>query len=82
MIMIDYPCKGCTDRWIDTETLTRCHSNCSKYAEYKKQIDNINSQLKEERDFNKFSFGLTEKRENKKASIRGLKRRKHLYRTA
>ena len=43
MIMIDYPCKGCTDRWIDTETLTRCHSNCSKYAEYKKQIDNINS---------------------------------------
>jgi hypothetical protein len=82
MITIDCPCKGCTDRWIDTETLTRCHSSCSKYVEYKKRIDDINNQLKEERDFNKFSFGLTEKRENKKANIRRLKRRKRLYRTA
>lgn len=82
MIMIDCPCKGCTDRWIDTETLTRCHSSCSKYAEYKKRTGDINSQLKEERNYKGYLAESHINFQKHKKSIEQLKRRKRLYRTA
>ena len=32
------PCKDCPDRWVDTETLTRCHSTCKRHAEWQEAI--------------------------------------------
>ena len=28
------PCMNCKDRWLNTETMKRCHDSCEKYAEY------------------------------------------------
>lgn len=33
------PCKNCSDRWIDTNTLKRCHDSCEKYMAYKNQLE-------------------------------------------
>ena len=74
MISISCPCQKCSDRWIDTETLTRCHSTCKKYLNFKKQINNIKAQIQEEKDMTDFSFELSANREAKKQSIRASKR--------
>lgn len=34
------PCKGCPDRWVTD--VDRCHSTCSKYAEWRACADELN----------------------------------------
>ncbi len=34
------PCLNCTTRWVNEETMTRCHTKCEKYIEY----DTINKE--------------------------------------
>ena len=42
-MMIDAPCKNCTERSVS------CHDNCSKYISYKKTINAIREKDTEER---------------------------------
>lgn len=40
---IKSPCKNCENRCVG------CHSNCDKYIEYRKQLDNRNEIIKTEK---------------------------------
>ena len=31
------PCHGCTERWVDTNSLTSCRSRCERHAKWQKQ---------------------------------------------
>lgn len=39
------PCKGCPDRKATSEH--NCHSDCSKYLEFRREVDEMNERLKD-----------------------------------
>lgn len=49
------PCKGCTDRAL------HCHSNCTKYKQYKSLIEAQNKQRIAEYEAKNFMFESKEK---------------------
>ena len=55
MIDESAPCKGCTDRVL------HCHSNCTKYKQYKSLVDAQNRQRRAEYEAKNFMFEAKEK---------------------
>jgi hypothetical protein len=49
------PCKGCADRVL------HCHSNCTKYKQYKSLVDKHNQQRRAEYEAKNFMFEAKEK---------------------
>lgn len=75
------PCKGCTDRWFNSDTLERCHSSCERYMGYKNEIEERRTQYNEEKKINTFCYEIGKNQIHKSQVIRAVKRRKQLYKT-
>lgn len=52
------PCKDCPDRYVG------CHSKCTKYKEFRSNLDNLNNKLKEAKRLQKASYCDEELRAN------------------
>ena len=75
------PCKDCNDRWINTETLERCHCTCMKYKAYKEKLESNRIRHNNER---KIIDALADNRKNwskNKAIIRQERRDRLKYKT-
>ena len=75
------PCKDCKDRWINTETLERCHNTCKKYLAYKEKLE-INRRL--HNDERKVMDNIIETRRNwskRKSIIKNEHIKKRQYKT-
>ena len=73
------PCKDCKDRWINTDTLQRCHSSCEKYAAYKSELEEKRAYFNKERELDKYHRCNKKEWEQRKSNIKGNKRKKNLY---
>lgn len=75
------PCNGCTDRWFNSDTLERCHSSCTKYMNYKNEIEERRNYFNEERKINSFCFELGMNQRYKSQIKRISRKKKQLYKT-
>jgi hypothetical protein len=75
------PCKDCTERWIDLETLQRCHSSCSKYLAYKEELEAHRAIQNKENKENEISFISRQEWSKNKRRIRQEQIKKKRYRT-
>lgn len=75
------PCKDCNDRWINTETLERCHGSCEKYKIYKDKIEDNRHRFNQERKVNNIPFEARANWDRNKRLIQQEKRKKLMYKT-
>lgn len=75
------PCKDCNNRWINTETLERCHSTCEKYLQYKQQLEVNRERYNEETKLSRSRFDDLLKWEMRKHNIKVQKKNKQKYKT-
>lgn len=75
------PCKDCTERWIDLETLQRCHSSCSKYLAYKEELEAHRSIQNQENKEREITFISKQNWRRNKNIIRLEKARRNKYKT-
>lgn len=76
------PCKDCADRWVNTETLERCHSNCTKYEMYRKQLDINREKYFREKKEKDAMFDSKRKISSRSKGIKNNMRKKQEYRTS
>lgn len=56
-------CKGCTDRWVNIEEGTSCHSTCPIYAKMQERNALISkNRRKLQHDASNYSFGYGSRR--------------------
>lgn len=75
------PCQNCTDRWIDTNTLQRCHSTCAKYKIYKDKIEENKQKYMAEQNID---YSYYESKRNISQRSKGIKinnKKKKVYKT-
>ena len=75
------PCKDCAERWIDLETLQRCHSSCSKYLAYKEELETHRSIQNQENKEREISFISKQNWRRNKNIIRLEKAKRNKYKT-
>lgn len=75
------PCKGCKDRWLNPDTLERCHSSCGKYKEYKDKLEQNRQCYADELAARKCRSDSLDKWSSHKNVIKNEKVKKRKYKT-
>lgn len=79
---VECPCKDCKDRYINPDTLERCHSTCKKYLKYKDKLEENRRKYQEEQEARNAYFESKKNIGNRSKAIKVSNRKKGEYRTS